>query len=96
MQPIATFSADGTSAIYIVVQGGLFNLFAEGTFGGGTVSFETSASGISWIPLSLGTEDIAWTAPNGIGLVLASELQLRATLSGSTSPDIVIKLGPAS
>jgi len=75
--------------------GGLFVVSAEGDFGGGTVTLQTSRRGTYWqdVYFSDGTQlEISATANYASQIVLKAGLLVRAVLTGATAADITVEL----
>jgi len=71
--------------------GGARGVIASGTFSGGTIQLELSAdNGVTWVPLNA-----PMTGPGYSNLSIDSQvysLQIRAVLSGATSPSVSVSL----
>lgn len=79
-----TFAADGNGAAQVLTARNAFALYAWGTWGSGTLTFEYSPNGgTTWIALS----GVSLTANgNSSALRLPPGFQIRAVLAGSTNP----------
>lgn len=79
----ATFNFDMNGAV----------LVATGTFGSGTVTFEGSVDGTNWYTLLDGFDGTALTlTASGMARVAGDHPWVRATVAGSTTPDIDVSL----
>jgi hypothetical protein len=75
--------------------GGLHIVVAEGDFGGGNVTLQTSIAGSDWQDVyDSNGELLTIDATNNYAsrIVLVPAMQIRATLAGATASDITIKL----
>jgi len=96
---LGTLTADGSTTgrkIYNSRMGkeDTYNVYVFGTFGSGTVTVETSPdSGTTYV--SVGSDGV-FTANGQVQLTLKSDAEtpvlIRATIAGSTSPDVDITL----
>jgi hypothetical protein len=75
--------------------GGVFFIVIEGDYGSGTVTLQTSHANVDWqdVYASDGTL-LEFNAANDYAseLHLSSAMSVRATLAGSTAPDLSVKL----
>lgn len=78
-----TLSADGESAS-IRCTGTLYQLQVQGTFDGGTVTAEAKSYNGNWIVLG----DTSLTADGAFNVEVPQGSEIRACLSGATSPSI--------
>jgi hypothetical protein len=83
-----TLAADGSVAFSIpfVNSAALVTIFATGDLGGGTLKAEISPDGTTWVDADAGTLTEAGIIP--ISGALCREV--RATLTGATSPSVNI------
>ena len=88
-----TLAADGSTPAH-KVQGTLVQLQLSGTFGGGSVAAEIlAADGSTWIPLADDSNTaIALTVAQAKNIEVPPDTEVRATLSGATSPDLLISI----
>lgn len=95
---LGTLSADGSTTAVRVYntrrsQGDKYTVHAVGTFGGGTLTIETSPDGTNYT--SVGANGV-FTAAGQVDLSLMSDaddpLLIRATIASSTTPDVDIYL----
>lgn len=82
-----TISADGPSTA-VRCTGTVYQIEAEGTFGSGTVTPQKKSSDGTWI--TLGSETL--TANGCINVEVPAGSEIRANLSGSTSPSIIVRV----
>ena len=82
-----TLSADGSTG-YVTCKGSVYQITAAGTWGSGTITPQiTNAAGTA---VALGTATL--TANGTISVEVSRGDQLRATLSGSTEPSLVVHI----
>ncbi len=81
-----TLTADG-STDWIPTLGREINPVANGTFGGGTMSLEKRVDGVTSPAYDSGV-GIAITASDDMIVSLGAGIEVRWTLSGSTTPSI--------
>lgn len=82
-----TLSADGSTA-YVRTLGTEYTISAVGTWGGGTITpkvKDADGTAVTW-----GTSTI--TADGAIAVTVPRGAELGATLSGSTSPSLVVHI----
>lgn len=75
--------------------GGTYIVVAEGDFGGGSVTLQTSIAGSDWQDVYDSAGElltISATADYASRIFLLPAIQIRATLAGATASDITIKL----
>ena len=83
-QPLNAASTDGSypsTAGYLSVEPGLYNLFMDGTFGSATVTWQAKRS-VNWITIDT---DAVFTAAGMKLLEIGPDLDVRATISGATT-----------
>lgn len=89
-------SADGASDSW-GHRGGIATLWIGGTFGGGTVTVQSSPNGTTWFNVPASTSDlstaISATSDAMLNVDVGQSL-LRVSISGSTSPDVDVYYSP--
>lgn len=83
----STLTADGAGT-EVRATGTLYQLEAEGTFGGGTITPQKQSYSGNWITLGEST----LTDGGAINIEIPSGCLFRASLSGATSPNINIHI----
>lgn len=79
----AQLSADGSSVKSNIPVDSEYSLFAFGSFGGGTLTFEASPDGgTTWLLV------VAFTSNGRSSHYLSANEAVRVTLSGATTPTI--------
>lgn len=79
-----TLSADGQTPAVRFPSHTVIQIDAAGTFGGGTISPQKKAANGDWITLGSST----LTAAGAINVEIPRGTEIRASLAGSTNPDI--------
>lgn len=88
-----TFSANGSSEPWLVLNGSRVHLSLNKTFGGGTVTVHKALEdGGELFPVYDGTTAVSATAPQDIELSIGAGWRVIITLSGATAPDLVYSL----
>ena len=72
----------------LIGSGGGVHVSVDGTFGGGTVALEKKVMGKPY-PINEDGVAITFTAPDDSSYGLQASDQIRLTLTGATSPDII-------
>ena len=84
-----TLAADGATTE--VACRGWATLTAQGTWGGGTITWQYKGLDGTWRTILAGTDNItaqAYTADNMLNVFFGSGVRIRGTVSGSTTPDL--------
>jgi len=87
MSNYTEITADGASGA-VRCDGTVYQIEAEGTFGSGTVTPQKKSYDGTWI--ALGTTSL--TADGAINVEVPSGANIRANLSGATSPSIKVHI----
>lgn len=87
MSNYTLISADGASGS-VRCTGTLYAIEGEGTFGGGTLTPQKKSYDGTWI--AWGSETL--TADGGIVVQVPAGAEIRANLSGSTSPSLKVHI----
>lgn len=87
MSNYTELTADGSSGA-VRCAGTLYQIEAEGTFGSGTVTPQKKSYSGTWIPLG----DAMLSANGAINIQVPSGAEIRATLSGATTPSVKIHI----
>lgn len=80
-----------TSQTFPAVANQSYTVWAQGTFGGGSLALEFSLDGITWGAATDSNGAVALTAAGGVEFT-APTRQGRLRLSGATAPDITAEV----
>lgn len=93
MSNSSTLTADGAGSAVVCEGRTIYQIEAVGTFGGGTVVPQKLARDqTTWLTLG----DSTLTADGAINVEVPRNSQIRVSLSGATSPNIVTHIIPIS
>ncbi len=89
-------TSDANSTAMTWDKSSLGTVWGEGTWGGGTISLETSPdSGTTWVPADDGSNNHQLTADGALTFQVAEgpEVQVRVALSGSSGANLNVWIG---
>jgi hypothetical protein len=92
MSNYTEISADGASGSVICNDATVWQIEGEGTFGGGTLTPQKKSYDGTWI--ALGSTSL--TADGAVNVEVPKGTEIRANLSGATSPSIKVHISRVS